>query len=445
MPTQKVRQGGFLQHPYRGDTHFQEYVVYGTRRLIRTFRTRFVEVQRYARHQGNGSVEQADHLGHGDVLGFAGELMSAAPAFTGGDDPGLGQVRQDGFQEFQWNGRIVRDAARRERSAITLLGQRKQGVQCIFRPLVQHVTKVVDRFLRCRAIPFVATQKIMRKPILLLLLVALAPLQAQLVINEVDYDQPSTDNAEYIEILNTGSEPWPLADLSVVMYNGNTGVAVEYRTIANATWPDLAAGDYFLICANQGITLNCDHQATPATNLIQNGPRDAIVLVRTSTGEVIDMLGYAGTLQGYAEGTGTSAVDSNDDDGVSLSRWPDGVDTDDNDADFVIGCSTPGVANVLDPVNCVVTTSVASASSAKDVFTLLPDASTGQVVFRFQQDAAVSLVVSVFSADGRLVAARDLGHTTSADWTIPVQGSGRLLLIAVQAGDVLMTRRVAMP
>ena len=34
---------------------------------------------------------------------------------------------------------------------------------------------------------------------------AALPASAQLVINEIDYDQPSTDTAEFIEIKNTGA------------------------------------------------------------------------------------------------------------------------------------------------------------------------------------------------------------------------------------------------
>jgi len=78
-----------------------------------------------------------------------------------------------------------------------------------------------------------------------------------LVINEVDYDQPSTDLAEYLELKNTGATAVQLSGYSVVMVNAAaTGGPAPYRTI-NLPTGSLAAGDYFVICANT-ITPNCE-------------------------------------------------------------------------------------------------------------------------------------------------------------------------------------------
>ena len=115
-------------------------------------------------------------------------------------------------------------------------------------------------------------------------------MHAQVVINEVDYDQIGTDNAEYLEVKNIGATAFPLQYLSVVMINGNNGGAVEYRTIESSSWPALEPGDYFVICGNQSITVNCDHAASPMTNLIQNGSPDAIALIWTPDSSIIDML-----------------------------------------------------------------------------------------------------------------------------------------------------------
>ena len=50
-----------------------------------------------------------------------------------------------------------------------------------------------------------------------------------LVINEIDYDQPSTDTAEFIEIRNNGSSPVDLAGWTLELVNGNGGSV--YNTI----------------------------------------------------------------------------------------------------------------------------------------------------------------------------------------------------------------------
>lgn len=284
----------------------------------------------------------------------------------------------------------------------------------------------------------------MRTPLHLVALLLVTSSSAQVVINEVDYDQIGTDNAEYLEIKNIGEFPFPLQYLRVVFINGNNGGAAEYRTIENESWPALDPGAYFVICANQSLTLNCDHAATPTTNLIQNGPADAIVLASSTSETIYDMLSYNGSVPGYTEGTGTTAADSNEQDGLSLSRWPDGADTDDNDADFVVGCPTPGTANELDPVECAITTGLAQRNAA-DVFSVIPDAQNEAIAFRFQQGKAVPVTVSVFAANGALMATRDFGTTANAQWMIPTGATAQLFLVRVQAGSEVLRRRVVMP
>ncbi|MBX2972091.1 MAG: lamin tail domain-containing protein [Flavobacteriales bacterium] len=275
-------------------------------------------------------------------------------------------------------------------------------------------------------------------------LLVCAPCVAQVVINEVDYDQVGTDNAEFLEIKNIGDALFPLANLRVVLINGNNGGAAEYRTIESSSWPAIAPGAYFVICANQGLTLNCDHVATPATNLIQNGSPDAIALVSVLDGTIFDALSYGGSVPGYTEGTGTTAEDSNAQDGLSLCRWPDGSDTNDNDADFVIGCPTPGAANQLDPTNCSITTNVQNIRS-EDILALLPDANARRIGFIYKRDAAAPVNVSVFTVQGALVASRDLGVVSSAYVDIPVAQEAQLYLVRIQVGDERITRRVVMP
>ena len=75
----------------------------------------------------------------------------------------------------------------------------------------------------------------------------------ELVINEIDYDQPSTDTAEFLEIKNVGANAASLNGVSVEFINGTGGGAASYRT---TPLPDvsLAAGDYFVVCANAANT-----------------------------------------------------------------------------------------------------------------------------------------------------------------------------------------------
>ena len=180
-----------------------------------------------------------------------------------------------------------------------------------------------------------------------LALPAAAPaVSTTLVINEVDYDQPSTDTAEFLELKNVSGAALDLDPYAVQLINGNAGGTTPYITIDLAS-VSLAAGDHYVICANLANTANCDLDVSPDTNLIQNGAPDAIALRRDGT--LIDALSYAGNSAApNIEGAGAAAESSSATD-EGLSRCPDGADTDQNSADFVLRVITPGAANSCPP------------------------------------------------------------------------------------------------
>ncbi|HUF37857.1 MAG TPA: ExeM/NucH family extracellular endonuclease [Anaerolineales bacterium] len=171
-----------------------------------------------------------------------------------------------------------------------------------------------------------------------------------LVINEIDYDQVDTDDAEFIEIMNTGPLTVTLDGVTLELVNGTGGGAAVYDSISLPA-VDLGPGEYFVICANAATVANCDLDDGPDTNFIQNGSPDAVAL--RFDGNILDTVSYEGdTGAPYTEGTGTTAADSNSVPG-SISRCPDGSDTDNNDADFTFGNSTPGEPNDCgDPQSC---------------------------------------------------------------------------------------------
>ncbi|HVS16403.1 MAG TPA: lamin tail domain-containing protein [Thermoanaerobaculia bacterium] len=175
------------------------------------------------------------------------------------------------------------------------------------------------------------------------------PSGGDLVINEVDYDQPSTDTAEFLELKNTGDSAVDLAGWTVELINGASGGATVYATIALPA-VSLAAGDYFVVCANAATVKNCDLDVSPDTNLIQNGAPDAVALL--FGGAVVDALSYEGDVPGFVEGSGAGLVDPANVANVSLSRLPDGADTDQNNVDFSLRCATPGAANTAADTSC---------------------------------------------------------------------------------------------
>ena len=125
------------------------------------------------------------------------------------------------------------------------------------------------------------------------------PSVASVMINEVDADQTSTDDAEFIELYDGGAGNTDLSGLSVVLYNGSDDAS--YLAFDLDDYSTNEAG-YFVICGNAANTPNCDLDVAPDTNLIQNGA-DAVAVVNgdatdypndtpVSAANVIDALVY---------------------------------------------------------------------------------------------------------------------------------------------------------
>ncbi len=168
---------------------------------------------------------------------------------------------------------------------------------------------------------------------------------APLRINEVDYDNAGTDNAEYVELKNIGNTSIDLSGFKVELVNGNLGGAAVYQTITLPSF-SLAAGGYYVV-GNNASTPNINLVVTPATNLIQNGSPDAIGL-KDPLGNLLDAISYEGnTGAPYTEGTGMSLTDADDNTTTLkvIARYLDGNDTDDNSVDWKVWCATPGASN----------------------------------------------------------------------------------------------------
>jgi hypothetical protein len=165
------------------------------------------------------------------------------------------------------------------------------------------------------------------------------PGEARLVINELDYDQAGSDHDGFVELYNAGDAATALDGVAIVLVNG--GDSSEYRRLALTG--TLAPGDYLV----------WDTDA-------QNGTPDGVALVDTAAGVLLDALSYEGPITAalidgvtfdLVEGTmlPIEVEDSNTVEG-SLSRIPDGSDTDDAAADWRFTTSaTRGAANLLTP------------------------------------------------------------------------------------------------
>lgn len=129
------------------------------------------------------------------------------------------------------------------------------------------------------------------------------------LINEVDADQVSTDSAEFVELYDGGAGNTALDGLVLVFYNGNGDVSYEAFDLDGQT---TGADGYFVLCGDAANTANCDSDVAPDTNLIQNGA-DAVAL-------------YVGDAADFPDGTAVTTAnlvdaivyDTNDGDDAGL-------------------------------------------------------------------------------------------------------------------------------
>jgi cysteine-rich repeat protein len=185
-----------------------------------------------------------------------------------------------------------------------------------------------------------------------------------LVINEVDYDQIGTDSDEYVEIYNGTGASVNLAGYKLALINGGVTPGAMYTTIdltsAGATLPDnsyLAIGSATAVALRPPGTLFIT--VPGASNIIQNGNPDGLVLLDSTAHTVLDSLCYGGAMSAnltsfgigtaagvsLVEGSRLIAVDSNTVSG-SLSRRPDGRDNNNANIDWQFTSTrTIGTAN----------------------------------------------------------------------------------------------------
>lgn len=282
-----------------------------------------------------------------------------------------------------------------------------------------------------------------------LLFCAAATASAQMVINEVDYDQPSIDTHEFIELKNNGANAVDPASLRLIMLSGAGGVASVYRDLNPLTGALIMPGEHFVICADPLATPNCDMDASPDVDLIQNGATDALVLVNVADSTILDVFSYEGDCPGNFETMGFAGSDAFAG-GVggpaefrSLSRFPDGTDTDNNDADFIDACTTPGGPNAADTLNCG-PLGLRPQSSAPVPFRAFLD---DQLLWmHYAWRGAESVRFDVFGADGSLITSRTLAVGNALTWALPVEClRGRMLLLRATAPDNVAVQRIVVP
>jgi hypothetical protein len=173
----------------------------------------------------------------------------------------------------------------------------------------------------------------------------------QVVINEVAYDDAGTDNREYVELFNAGPAAVDISNWTLI---GRDSASINPTTTVPAS-TSIAPGAYYVF-GNTGV-LNSNQ--TIAADFIENGTSDSIE-IRDSGGNLVDALIYEsnGGLSGNLTGSGLPAQtgpgyfgnygtfpDGTNNTTMSLGRFVNGRDTNNNGRDFGMRPSTPGSSN----------------------------------------------------------------------------------------------------
>ena len=162
----------------------------------------------------------------------------------------------------------------------------------------------------------------------------------QIVINEIYYDSPSTDVGCFTEL--KGPPGTSLNGYVLVGINGSGGG--EYATIS-LTGHTIPSDGYFVVAQDNTVP-NYDMIDAAAdwqnANYQGTGEGDNVVLRLSST--TVDAVGYGTfTPSGVFAGEGEPAPDVAN---TSIGRVPDGIDSNNNAADFAeLAATTPGVTN----------------------------------------------------------------------------------------------------
>ena len=164
--------------------------------------------------------------------------------------------------------------------------------------------------------------------------------EADVTVNEFMTGVTGAASNEFVEIVNTGTA---VADLSgwKLVYRSAAGTSdVVLATVADGT--TLAPGAFFLF-GGAGYVGGPAPDQSFSTSIAATGGG---VGVRDSSGTLLDSVGWGTATNALVEGTVEAAPPTTEAPGTSAGRAPDGDDTNDNAADFVLDDSpTPRAGN----------------------------------------------------------------------------------------------------
>lgn len=244
----------------------------------------------------------------------------------------------------------------------------------------------------------------------------------QIFINEIDYDQPGTDAAEFIEIAGPAGN---YNAVTIELINGNNDAGYKTIDLSDISLTDTGSGYGFYVIGSTG--MGTDVEISPGSGgWLQNGSPDGIVL--KVGGTIVDAVAYEGdmTYESYSmENAGEDFY------GVDSSLYRIGLDG----STWVHGLNTPGAINtdqvfIPAPVFGTLTQTPATPNETEsaDICVVVTD-----------PDGTISSVVLSYTVDGGSAVEVTFGPVYCGDNTwggvIPAQTAGSVVAYTITATD----------
>lgn len=224
-------------------------------------------------------------------------------------------------------------------------------------------------------------------------------------INEFDYDQPGTDNLEFIELV--GKSGTNLTPYSLQLFDGATETVyapVGFNGKNISVDLGLDTLDFFVI--GSANVPNVDYTPTGMENdVIQNGSPDGIRLLKN--GMIVDEISYEGSIANFTVGSALNVSENDNAPNQSIGRNNSILDTIlwDQDDEFTIAEPSPGLINTSHGQNDLV---VKVEDYEKNIpenyqLSIFPNPFNNELTIKIPITKVGNTKISIYNIQGKLV------------------------------------------
>jgi len=226
-------------------------------------------------------------------------------------------------------------------------------------------------------------------------------------INEVDYDQPGTDNLEFIELVGkAGTDLTPYSLEFVNGLNGSNTISIGFNGKNIPVDLGLDTLDFFVI--GSANVPNVDY--TPAgmtSEAIDNADNYPAGIRLLKNGVVMDEISYEGSIASFTTGSALSVSEDNESPNQSIGRNNSLLDTIlwDQDDEFTVAEPSPGLINTSHGQNGLVVKVEDDEYVIPEKYQLsiFPNPFNNELTIQIPIANAGDTKISIYNIQGRLV------------------------------------------